>query len=185
LQSANDDRFLYWPVIVAVTGPLVFLLVWIPIAILGGPIVILFLLGPILALIPMSWAGAGVFAAMMCAIFVYERAWRRLVSTLILPLAVLIAGFNLGATWRAAQAAGDYAHFFLVYPPLLADVEKLPAGQSRFKAWDWASVWSREIGIAYDEKHPSEAWKQSAREVGVAGYGYRPLYGHFYLVDLE
>jgi hypothetical protein len=50
---------------------------------------------------------------------------------------------------------------------------------------------THELGLAYDESdeiassQPSEAWKQRAKEIGVAGSGYRPLYGHFYLVDLQ
>jgi hypothetical protein len=191
MPDGTDDRILYWPIILAVAGPLVFLLVWIPIAFLGSPIIILFLLSPILVLLAFSWAGAGVFAVMTCVVWVYERAWRRLASTLILPLTVLVAGLNLGLIWHASQTAGDYAHFFRLYPTLLADIEKLPADKPRFMAWDWAPTMTHETGIAYDESdeiasdHPSEVWKQRAKQVGVAGYGYRPLYGHFYLVDLE
>jgi hypothetical protein len=191
VPGANNDRILYWPLILAVAGPLVFLLVWISIAALGNPIILLLLISPILILIPLSWAGAGIFAVMTCIVWIYERAWRRFASTLILPLVVVLAGLNLERAWRATQTAGDYVHLYFLYPSLLADIEKLPADKPRFMVWDWAPVWTREIGIAYDDSaeiasdHPSEAWKQRAKQVGVLGYGYRPLHGHFYLVDLE
>jgi hypothetical protein len=190
-QTADVDRILYWPIILAVAGPLVSLLPWIALAILGYPFIIVVLLGPILTLIPMAWAGAGAFAAMTCFFWAYERAWRRVVSTLILPATILVAGLNFEVIWRATQTAGDYAHFFLLYPSLRADIEKLPADKPRFLAWGWQATMTHELGIAYDESdeiasgRPSDAWKKRAEQVGVAGSGYRPLYGHFYLVDLE
>ena len=72
-----------------------------------------------------------------------------------------------------------------------AILDKLPADRPRFMAWGWDATMTHELGLAYDESdeiassQPSEAWKQRAKEIGVAGSGYRPLYGHFYLVDLQ
>lgn len=47
------------------------------------------------------------------------------------------------------------------------------------------------VGLVYDEsdeiasEHPSEAWKRRVGAERVEGSGYRPLYGHFYLVDFQ
>jgi hypothetical protein len=187
IQSADDDRVLYWPAILAVAGPLAVVLLWA--AIVSAPsgiFVLIYLL--ILFLAMAAWASVGVGVIVIaCLQLFFARAWRRALSSLILPLTVVVAGVNFGAIWDAR----DYIPFFLQYPSLRAEIEKIPADKPRLVVWGWQTSKNDEIGLAYDESdeiasdHPSEGWKKRANEVGIRGSGYRPLYGHFYLFPFD
>jgi hypothetical protein len=187
MQGASEDRILYWPTILAVAGPAVVVLIWLSIVLADGPISSLF--GWLLLFLIMAvwaFAGVGTFVVACLELFL-KRAWRRALSSLVLPLAVLVAGLNFETIWNAQ----DYGHFLLWYPSFRAEIDKMPADKPRFVVWGWRTTRNAEIGLAYDESdeiasdHPSEAWKQRANRVGVLGSGYRPLYGHFYLIIFD
>lgn len=186
-QDTYIDRILYWPAILAVAGPLAVVLLWAASVSVNSGIVILicFLL---LFLVVMAWVSVGVGVAVIaCLQLFFVRAWRRALSSLILPLTVLVAGLNLGTIWNAR----DYIPFFLWYPSFRAEIEKIPADKPRLVVWDWQTTKGDDIGLAYDESdeiasdHPSEGWKERANEVGIRGSGYHPLYGHFYLFVVD
>jgi hypothetical protein len=187
MQGVSEDRILYWPTILAVAGPAVVVLIWFAIVLADSPISSLF--GWLLLfLIAAAWAFAGVGTFVVACLELFlQRAWRRALSSLVLPLAVLVAGLNFENIWNAQ----DSAHFFLRYPSLRAEIDKMPADKPRFVVWGWRTTRNAEIGLAYDESdeiasdHPSETWKLRANRVGVLGSGYRPLYGHFYLIIFD
>lgn len=87
VQGVGNDRILYWPTVLAV------FLSWLFITYDRG--------GPGLDLAPLEillcWlisAGAGVIA---CISAISERAWRRLLSAMVLPLSVIVVVF---VWWR-------------------------------------------------------------------------------------
>jgi hypothetical protein len=194
MHDLTERRIRYWTIALALAGPLAFFLVRVLLNIVSSPILIyfdLFVYGAILLFVVVTWAGVAFFDLMAVVIAVYERAWRRLMSGAILLVVILATAVNFGVAWHVGKTAGDYARLFILYPSLLADIDRLPADRPRFMAWGWDATMTHELGLAYDESdeiassQPSEAWKQRAKEVGVVGSGYRPLYGHFYLVDLQ
>jgi len=100
VTAARTDRILYWPAGLAVAWFVLFVwsdsfgLAWVY---LDRPFVLLYWL---------ISAGAGVLA---CIAWICERAWRRLLSTIILPLSVMIAGFNLESIWHLKHLLESYA----------------------------------------------------------------------------
>jgi hypothetical protein len=102
VAAARTDRFLYWPTLLAVAW--LTLLVWPDSFVLSS----LYLDSPFVLLYWLISAGAGVIA---CIAWVCERAWRRLLSTVILPLSILIVGFNLASVWRAKH----YVEFYVMH----------------------------------------------------------------------
>jgi hypothetical protein len=181
--APTKDRFLYWPLVLTLAGPAAYVLA------LNGPFV--FIMFSVPYVVVALWLSAALVATILCGAWVRDRAWRRLISTLILPTTVVVATLNFDVSMHLGAWASDYALFAVRYPSLLADIEKLPRNEPRFIVWGWRPIWTREMGMVYDESdeiasdHPSEAWKKKAIADGVEGSGYRPLYGHFYLVDLQ
>jgi hypothetical protein len=182
-RGEGEDRVLYWPMAVALAGPVAY------VVLLNVPIILVMVI--LSGIVPALWIVSAFVSLAMCVKWISERAWRRVASTVILPLTVLVVCLNLDSSMRAGAMANDYLNFLIRYPSLRADIAKLPDGRPRFKVWDWRPVWTGEVGLVYDEsdeiasEHPSEAWKRRAGAEGVEGSGYRPLYGHFYLVDLQ
>ena len=75
--------------------------------------------GWILAAIVCVWAVlAGAVAAILCGVWAYQQHWRRFFATLPLPLTVLTAGLNLNDAVYVGQTAGDYLHFYILYPSM-------------------------------------------------------------------
>ena len=191
MQGARNDRILYWPVVLTVAWPLLFVLVcFIASLFTWAGLSALFFL-PLQALVLTLWGASGLFACLLCLEWVYTRAWRRLLSTLVLALTVAVAALNVKNVWHAGQTAGDYAHLFLMYPKYRADIAELPAGEPRFMVWEWGGFASHGSGVAYDESdeiasdHPSKTWQERADRYGVLGHGYPRTIGHFYFVDLH
>src|ERR1700719_3444557 len=89
MQAASDDqiipikdRFLYWPSILAVFWPAAFInYIHGP----GEPGI-----GSMPLLIVVGWLMSAGIAVMISFAWVYQRAWRRLLSTMILPLSVSV-----------------------------------------------------------------------------------------------
>lgn len=182
MRGATDDRILYWPVILSVLCPIVFILAW------SGPFSLRMLLVPPMVLI--LWMACSVFAVVTAIAWAYQRAWRRLLSTLILPVSVVLAGLNLSFVWRTGQRAGDYVHLLVMYPHYMAAISALPAEKRKFVVFDWGGF-VEGYGVVYDESdeiasnHPSEGWKELAKRSGVIGFGYPRAIDHFYFVDLH
>ena len=182
MTDAETDRFLYWPIILTVVWPAIFIITW------SGPFALIILFVPVLILI--LWLASGVFAIVTCVAWIHKRSWRRLLSTLVLPLSVLVAGLNPAFVWQTGRIGGDYIHLFVMYPRYMQTISALPADERRFVVFGWGGF-VRGYGVVYDESdeiastHPSTAWKQRADQSGVVGFGYPRAVGHFYFVDLH
>jgi hypothetical protein len=193
MRDPTEKRLRYWTIILALAGPLVVFLSRVLMNILPDSFLVpsFLLVCAALVCVVVIWIGVAFFDLLAVVTTVYERAWRRALSSAIFLAVILATGVNLALAWHGGKPAGDYARFFILYPKFLADIDKLPTGQPRLMAWGWDATMTHELGIAYDESdeiasvHPTEAWQQRAKQAGIAGHGYRPLYGHFYLVDLE
>jgi hypothetical protein len=104
MAAARIDRILFWPVGLAAIWFSLF--IWSDAFGLGSQ----YLSPPFIFLYWLVSAGAGVMA---CIAWICQRAWRRLLSTVILPVSVLLAGFNLPLVWRAEKFVADFSakHF--------------------------------------------------------------------------
>jgi hypothetical protein len=104
LPAAPTDRVLYWPVGLAALWFSLF--VWSDAFGLGSE----YLSPPFIFLYWLVSAGAGIMA---CIAWICQRSWRRLLSTVILPASVLLAGFNLPLVWHAEKYVVDFSatHF--------------------------------------------------------------------------
>ncbi len=100
MAVARTDRILFWPVGLAVVWFSLF--IWSDAFGLGSE----YLSPPLIFLYWLISAGAGVLA---CIAWICQRAWRRLLSTVILPASVLLAGFNLPLVWRAEKYLVDFS----------------------------------------------------------------------------
>lgn len=103
MQDAHNDRILYWPFVLAIVWPLAF-------AVVGSGSFLVMAFGAPIVL--MGWLISGVAAVLISAVWIYERTWLRLLSTLVLPLALVVAGYNLEFIWRTGQIAGDNIYIF-------------------------------------------------------------------------
>ena len=103
MAAVRTDRILYWPTALAVIWFTLF--VWPD----SFGLASVYLDRPFILLYWLISAGAGVIA---CIAWICERAWRRLLSTVILPLSVLVVAFNIEAVWRAEQ----YLKFYVMHP---------------------------------------------------------------------
>jgi len=82
MQMPSEDRIVFWPsILAAFWAALIFTHLHEP----GG--------GPTPALSFLCWLVSALIGAMICMAWVWARAWRRLVSTLILPLSFLVMVF--------------------------------------------------------------------------------------------
>ncbi len=184
MQAAGDDRILLWPGILAVSGPVAFVL-----ACAGSFTFTTFLVPYYVVLL---WMVSGVFAVIAAIGWVSQRAWRRLFSMLVLPATLLAVAFNAQFFWSAGRLAGDYVHLFVMYPRYLAEIEKEPTNEPRLVLFEWGGGFVVDYGVLYDESdeitavHPSAAWKKRAeRVIADRVFGHTPAIGHFYFVGLH
>lgn len=182
MQNALSDRFLYWPITIAVCCPLACVLGW------AGPFIVHALFVPMVVL---SWAVAGAIGFIVCVTAIGERKWRRFWSSLVLPATVLAAAAGSGAVWPVVETAGDYVHLFAMYPYYRSEISKHSADQPRFLLWQWDGGTPCSTGIAYDESGDVlsrllfDARKERAERPGdVAVYGDARAIGHFYFVHI-
>jgi hypothetical protein len=179
MQGAIRDRILYWPVILAVAFPIGCLLTW------AGRSTLPSLFSPAILTL---WVAAVVFAVTMCMVWLYEHAWRRFVSTLVLPLTVIAAVLYLDFVWPGDQRAGDYIHLFAAYPYYRDEISKLP--EPKFAVWRWSGSTPCNTGLAYDEGDTiasdpiSEDWKEKTKNLRLDLYVESRAFGHFYFVDI-
>lgn len=182
MLAASEDRILFWPIILALAGPAAFVLAW------SGPLILRMFFVPYIIVI--LWMSAGLFGIIAAIAWIHDRAWRRLLSTLILPLSVVVAGLNQTLVWSAGRTAGDYVHLLVMYPHYMATISALPVDQRQFVVFEWGGFIVGS-GIAYDASdetsstHPSQQWKERAEQHGVIGSGYPRAFGHFYFVNVH
>src|SRR5262245_22179646 len=98
----SPNRFSVWPLALTFGFPVALVLVW------SGPFELGFVGAPLVFL---AWGVATVLATIIGVGASLQRAWRRAMSMLPLPLLTLAAFLNLGILWSSAIGAGDYIHF--------------------------------------------------------------------------
>jgi len=134
------------------------------------------------------WGGVGVTVALIAVMNCVEQGlkhtWRRLLSTLVLLLAAMVAAANLDAFRRG----GDYVYLSAMYPRYAAEISKLPGGKPRFKVWQWDSFAGPcDSGVAYDESDAILFGNRTTvdEHIGTVDVEYRlHAFGHFYFVTL-
>lgn len=185
----TDNRVLYWPLVLAIVWPLLFTVLWLLYAVYWFPVLsemFFIVVGGNLATL---WAGTVIVAVRLMKQWAAARYWRTILSTLILPLTFLLVVSSTPLLLKKNHTAVDYVKFFVQYPYLLADVEKLPATEPRLMVWILGLYDG--FGVLYDETdeiaggHPSENWKKNAEKDGVICCEHRHIIGHFYFVDVD
>ncbi len=77
-----------------------------------------------------------------------QRAWRRLVSTLILPLTTVTAALDPVLVLSPEMKAGTYVHFFMMRPAYLSEVRRA-ADHPHLRYFEWDGFgslgWGRAI----------------------------------------
>jgi hypothetical protein len=106
MQRENKDRILIWPILLAAlwsaatyqyqSGPGL------------DP-------GPLLHLL--VWAILGLVGAALCAVWIYERAWRLLLSTIVLPLGILAYFYALNSGMVVRDMEDEPLMYDLFDPP--------------------------------------------------------------------
>jgi hypothetical protein len=184
MQDRTERRIRYWTIILALAGPPAVLLARVLMNVVSGPslvIFVFFVCSAVLLLTLVIWAGVAFFDLTAILIAVYERAWRRVLSSAIVLAVILATGVNLGLALYYGDTAGDYVHLFALYPRYMADVSGLPA--PRFKAWQWDFSGPCGSGIAYDESDAIASGHRSTSD-GLVGtvdvHGRSRAFGHFY-----
>ena len=184
MADANSDRVLHWPILLSVAWPLAFVLVW------SGPLGLIDFLGA--PLILMAWGASAVSGALLCVGWIAQRAWRRSLSIMILPVTTLVAALNPSFIWRTGQELGAYVHFYAMRPFYLMEIAKLPISEPRLLVYNWGGELLRSSGVAYDEsdeiasEHPSQNWLKRAGRTDLAcRFGYTAMGNHFYLVEFD
>jgi hypothetical protein len=133
------------------------------------------------------WGAAVAFALAMCAVWTYERRWRRLVSTLVLPLTGIVAVLYLDFVWPGGRRAFDDIRLFASYPYYIAEVSELTGDAPRFLVWEWSGDGRCLSGAAYDDRDelgPSMPPKIWGGRYGVSVTGEAHAFGYFYFVDI-
>lgn len=151
-------------------------------AFFGAPLVIL------------SWGISAILGLILALVWAIERAWRRALSTLILPLTAFAALLNMSSVWGAAIFAGDYLHLLVMRSAYLSEISRQPSDHGpRLMVFDWggfagvthAAVYDESDEVALPADKQSAAWKKRAAHTllncGVWG---SPVGGHFYLVRI-
>lgn len=190
MSEATTDQPLYLPIALAVAWPVTFFLVWAGLVDLFG------FLGPYLVL--MLWLTSAVACFIMAFVVIEKKAWRRRLSTLILPLSALVI-FSVGTLAApsfdlfspAARALADRVHFIIMRPTYITEISRLPS-DVRLIVYNWGGQFLHSRGIVYDESDEiastvkSEAWKKRAARTDLAcPFGYTSLGDHFYFVSFD
>jgi hypothetical protein len=140
------------------------------------------------------WVIAGLGALIVSIRSAMQKQWRRCVLAAILPVVLLIVAFDPVRFVRSCNYAGDVIHFLAMKSSYDRQIAGLPADQRpRLAVFDWGGMSFASHGLVYDETDQislpkgsqSADWlaQASHSELSCEGYGARPLWDHYYLVD--
>ena len=188
-QKPAPSRLLRWAAAIGLGVPLAL------IAFAASP------LGPnffyVLAGIPallLLWVIAGLIALVVSIRSAIQKDWRRCALAAILPVVLLIVAFDPIRFVRSCNHAGDVIHFLAMKSFYDRQIAALPADQRPgLVVFDWGGMSFASHGLVYDETDQislpkgsqSADWLAQAghTQLSCEGYGARPLWDHYYLVD--
>lgn len=190
--TAPDSNGGLWPLWIAIAFPLYLILVnTIPFGFLLAILGLLFL-SPL-------WAGAGIWALVLSLRHIWRHQWSRATRTAILPIVVLIAGFNFWGFVHLTNDCADVLHFAVRRATYMRKIEQMPSnGEPRLVVVNFGGMIWASRGVVYDESDeimldPSKQsfrWKTQAEQSELAcGYFARPIPGpaffsrHWYLAS--
>ena len=172
-----------WPVWAAIGFPVLLVgldaspIAWNPFFVLFGIPSLLFL-----------WACLGVWALVAGIRRLMRREWMRALTSLALPLAVLLAGLQFGGFNHLCNYYGDVVFFIARRPAYLAEIRETPPdGDSRLLVFNRGGMLWASGGYVYDESDEvalphalqSASWKTKADQTELTcGYFAEPFPGH-------
>jgi hypothetical protein len=188
-QKPAPDRLLRWVAAIGFGVPLA--LVMFATSPLGPNF--FYVLAGIPALL-ILWVIVGLIALIVSIRSAMRREWRRCVLAAILPVVLLIVAFDPVRFVRSCDYTGDVIHFIAMKSGYDRTIATLPADQHpRLAVFDWGGMSFASRGLVYDESDQvaspkgsqSADWlaEASHTELSCEGYGARPLWDHYYLVD--
>jgi hypothetical protein len=188
-RNAGGDRFLFWPMVLAIGFPIVLVLAWIAADFWS----LIFLVAAYLL-----WWGSALLVFMVGLGWLLGKQWLKAVSALVLPASALAAIFNLHFVGRATIWAGDRLELAAKLPTYSREIGNLPhkAGP-RIATFLWRDlnlgfglafgyeflVYDESDEIAMPAEQRSAAWKKNAgTDLNCRLTGVEHIFGHYYFV---
>lgn len=188
-HSAGEDRFVYWPAMIAFGSPIVLILTWV--ASDTGAF-------EALIVVHLLWWGAALVVFMLILIWLSCRQWRRAASAVVLPASVLAAVFNLHFVGRATIWAGDRLELAATLPTYSRKIANLPHKEGpQIASFLWRDlhlgfglalgyeflVYDESDEIALPAERRSAAWRENAGgDLECRLTGVEHVFGHYYFV---
>ena len=188
-HKIGEDRFLYWPALVALGSPIVLVLTWIA-SDPGGLVSLI--------LVYLLWWGAAIVVFIVILIWLCRRQWRRAASAVVLPASVLAAVLNLHFVGRATIWTGDRLELLAMLPTYSREIANLPRKEGpRIAAFLWRDlnfgfglahgyeflVYDESDEIALPAEKRSTAWNENAgSDLECRLTGVDHVFGHYYFV---
>jgi hypothetical protein len=183
--AATSNRFLLWPLMTALTAPLIAgcLAAFVPGLL---PIVML-----IWALI---WGMAGLGALIGLVVYVRRQAWRSAVSIVVLPTIIILSFVFPRPIVGRLLSVGDLLHFWTNRASYLRQIAASPHERGPlfirfplegFMLYPSEIVYDESDEIALPPDQQTQAWRErvgSTSEFVACSYGQSHLHGHFYKV---
>jgi len=189
VSKGIGDRFLYWPIMLALGWPVALVLVW------TGPDPWGFVA---VVAVCLFWVVSAFGAFVAALVWLRRRAWRRSVSTLVLPAIALAAFLNESFVAHATIRVGSDLQLLLTLPTYSREISKMPADEGpRLGVFMWRDlngfgldlgyellVFDESDEIALPAQDRSEGWKEkaAATDLHCRLTGVRHAFGHFYFV---
>ncbi|EGY01091.1 transmembrane protein [Nitrospirillum viridazoti Y2] len=189
-SSQENDSYVYWPILTA-----------LGLAIIAVLIVTLLVELSLLCLF--SLMGLMFTAALTAAIVsveaanaMWRRRWRRALSLMLLPLAVIPTLVWHQELARPLFLTGEILHFHALRPIYLGRIKAMPnIGAPKLALFIWGDWLATSYGVVYDEsdevalpsERRSDAWTSRADQTLLTcGYSLDMDFGgHFYFVSLS
>jgi hypothetical protein len=146
------------------------------------------------------WLVAGVSSLTWSIHSAMRKAWRRSLTTSILPIVLLVVALKPLGFLQTCNYIGEAARFVALKPSYDRQIAALPATRgTRLAVFIWDGFLGASNGVLYDEtdqvtlrpRHQSPEWLATASrtelkaatqdQAGPCGYSVRPLWDHYYL----
>jgi hypothetical protein len=188
-SNGSGDRFLYWPIIVA--------LGWLVALVLTGTVPDPWGFIGLLAILVL-WPLSALCACIAALVRVYRREWRRSTSMLILPLITLAAFFNgHHIDIHTAQRLSNDLQLLATRSNYAPAPKQSPDSEPRLQVFPWRdlngfALYLGYVLLVYDESDEialpasqrSQAWqaRDASGELKCRLSGVEHAFGHYYFV---